>query len=100
MSFLEDFYFAPSVYAEGGSHRNYMRVIGSRTDGDRWHSGVSSVTFRLELGWEICKNFSAFAFVEQYEVVGQAARHANGASPYRCAHNDWFLGGIGLHLRF
>jgi len=32
--------------------------------------------------------------------VGQAARHAISASSYRCAHNDWTLGGIGCRLRF
>jgi hypothetical protein len=88
------------VYVEGGSSRNYRRVIGARTDGERWSDGMSSVTFRLELGWTFCQNFSAFAFVEQYEVVGQAARHAIDASTYRCAHNDWTLGGIGCRLRF
>ena len=86
--------------AEGGSSRNYRRVIGVRTDGERWSDGVSSVTFRLELGWTFCENFSAFAFVEQYEIIGQAARHAISASSYRCAHNDWTLGGIGCRLRF
>jgi hypothetical protein len=96
----ESLYLTPSVYAEGGSSRNYRRVIGPRTDGERWSDGVSSVTFRFELGWTFCKNFSAFAFVEQYEVVGQAARHAISASSYRCAHNDWTLGGIGCRLRF
>lgn len=95
-----DFYLAPSVFVEGGSHRNYKRVIGSRTDGGRWHSGVSSVSFRLELGWKVSDCLTAFAFVEQYEVVGQAARHANSASSYRCAHNDWTLGGIGMRMRF
>ena len=100
VTFLEDFYLTPSVFVEGGSSRNYRRVIGTRPDGERWHSGVSSVTFRLELGWKFCKNFSAFAFVEQYEVVGQAARHANGASSYRCAHNDWTYGGVGVRMVF
>ena len=96
----ESLYLTPSVYAEGGSSRNYRRVIGTRTDGERWSDGVSSVSFRLELGWSFSENFSAFAFVEQYEVVGQAARHAISASSYRCAHNDWTLGGIGCRLRF
>ena len=96
----ESLYLTPSVYAEGGSSRNYRRVIGVRTDGKRWSDGVSSVSFRLELGWKFSENFSAFAFVEQYEVVGQAARHAISASSYRCAHNDWTLGGIGCRLRF
>lgn len=100
LSFLEDFYFTPSVYVEGGSSRNYRRVIGRRPDGERWYSGVSSVTFRMEAGWAICDNVSMFAFVEQYEVVGQAARHVNGASPYRCAHNDWTHGGVGLRFSF
>ena len=96
----ESLYLTPSVFVEGGSSRNYRRVIGVRPDGERWSDGVSSVTFRLELGWKFCENFSAFAFVEQYEVVGQAARHAISASSYRCAHNDWTLGGIGCRLRF
>ncbi|MBR1587139.1 MAG: hypothetical protein IJ658_02320 [Kiritimatiellae bacterium] len=96
----ESLYLTPSVFAEGGSYRNYRRVIGMRTDGARWHSGVSSVTFRLELGWSFSENFSAFAFVEQYEIAGQAARHATSASSNRCAHNDWTLGGIGCRLRF
>ena len=38
--------------------------------------------------------------LEQYEVVGQAARHAISASSYRCAHNDWTLGGIGCRIKF
>lgn len=96
----ESLYLTPSVFAEGGSSRNYRRVIGMRTDGARWHDGVSSVTFRLELGWSFSENFSAFAFVEQYEIVGQAARHATSASSNRCAHNDWTLGGFGCRLRF
>ena len=100
LSFFEDFYLTPSVYAEGGSSRNYRRVIGTRPDGKRWHSGVSSVSFRLEAGWSICDNVSVFAFVEQYEIVGQAARHAVGSSSYRCAHNDWTYGGVGLRMFF
>ena len=100
LSFLNDFYLTPSVYAEGGSSRNFRRVIGTRSDGERWHSGVSSVTFRLELGWTISENVSAFVFAEQYEVVGQSARHVIESSAYRCAHKDWTLGGIGCRIRF
>ena len=96
----ESLYLTPSVYAEGGSSRHYRRAIGIRPDGERWSDGVSSVSFRLELGWSFSDNFSAFAFVEQYEVVGQAARHTISASSYRCAHNDWTLGGIGCRIRF
>ena len=100
LAFLDDFYLTPSVYVDGGNSRNYNRAIGTRPDGERWHSGVSSVTFRLELGWLVCENVSAFMFVEQYEVVGQAARHAIEASTYRCAHKDWTLGGVGCRIRF
>ena len=100
LAFLDDFYLTPSVCVDGGNSRNYNRAIGTRPDGERWHSGVSSVTFRLELGWLVCENVSAFMFVEQYEVVGQAARHAIEASTYRCAHKDWTLGGVGCRIRF
>ena len=96
----ESLSLTPSVYAEGGSSRHYRRAIGDRTDGGRWHSGVSSVSFRLECEWAFSENCAAFAFVEQYEIVGQGARHAAGASPYRCAHKDWTLGGIGCRIRF
>lgn len=99
-TFLDDFYLTPSVYVDGGSSRNYRRAIGTRPDGKRWHDGVSSITFRLELGWTVSENVSAFVFAEQYEVVGQAARHAIESSSYRCAHKDWTLGGIGLRFRF
>ena len=61
---------------------------------------MSSVTFRLELGWAVSENVTAFAFVEQYEAVGQRMRHANERSTYKCAHNDWTLGGIGCRIRF
>lgn len=98
--FLDDFYLTPSVYVDGGNSRNYNRAIGTRPDGERWHGGVSSVTFRLELGWTVCENVSAFMFVEQYEVAGQAARHAIESSSYRCAHKDWTLGGVGCRIRF
>ena len=97
---MESLSLIPSVFAEGGSSRHYLRAIGERVDGGRWHSGVSSVSFRLEAEWAFCENCSAFVFVEQYEVVGQAARHAGAASSYRCAHNDWTFGGIGIRLKF
>ena len=94
------FYATPSVFAEGGNSRNYDRVAGPRTDGGRWSSGVSSVTFRLEVGWRLDEHLTAFAFAEQYEVTGQATRHAVSASSSRCAHNDWTLGGIGMRISF
>ena len=62
--------------------------------------GVASVSFRLELGWKVSDFLTAFAFVEQYEVVGGDARRTNRASSYRCAHNDWTLGGVGLRMSF
>ena len=99
-SVWESLSIEPSVYVEGGSSRHFKRAVGARPDGERWNSGVSSVSFRLEAAWSFCENVSAFAFVEQYEVAGPAARHANAENTYRCAHNDWTLGGIGLRLRF
>jgi hypothetical protein len=98
--FLDDFYLTPSVFAEGGSSRNQKRVFGAKRGGGEWRDGVSSVSFRLELGWKISDCLTAFAFVEQYEVVGGDARRTNGASSYRCAHNDWTLGGIGLRMSY
>ena len=98
--FLEDFYLTPSVFVEGGNSRNQRRVLGKRPDGGKWSEGVSSVTFRLELGWRISENVSAFLFAEQYDVVGDAQRSANRKSSYRCAHNDWTLGGGGIRITF
>ena len=97
---VDGLYVMPSVFAEGGSSRNNRRILGERPGGGRWGSGVSSVTFRLELGWTVSENVSAFVFAEQYEVVGQAARHAIESSSYRCAHKDWTLGGVGCRIRF
>jgi len=96
----ESLYATPSVFVEGGNGRNYKRVVGAHPDGKDWSGGVSSVTFRLELGWRFHECFSTFAFVEQYEIVGQAARHAISESSYRCAHNDWTHGGFGCRLSF
>ena len=96
----ESLSFTPSLFAEGGSSRNNRRVLGEKPDWGKWGSGVSSVSFRLETAWAFNENVSVFAFVEQYEVVGRSARHANAESSYRCAHNDWTHGGIGLRLKF
>ena len=98
--FLDGFYLTPSVFAEGGSSRNQKRVLGAKRGGGDWGDGVASVSFRLELGWKVSDCLTAFAFVEQYEVVGGDARRTNRASSYRCAHNDWTLGGVGLRMRF
>ena len=98
--FLDSFYLTPSVFVYGGSSRNYRRTFGARPNGERWSDGVSAITFRFEAGWSLNENFSAFLFVEQYDVVGQGTRHVNAASTYRCAHNDWTLGGIGCRIRF
>lgn len=99
--FLDDFYVTPEVYVDGGKSRNYRRVFGKNVNGPGWGvGGVSSITFRLETGWEISGNFTLFAFVEQYEVTGADARDTNAASSNPCAHNDWTLGGVGLRMRF
>ncbi len=95
-----DLYVTPSLFAEGGSSRNNRRVLGAKPDGGRWGSGVSSVSLRLEFGWRISECLTAFAYAEQYEVVGGYERHANKTSGYACAHNDWTHGGIGLRLKF
>ena len=97
---LDSLYFTPSVFVHGGSSRNYQRSFGPRPDGRRWSDGVSSIVFRLETGWSYNKNFSAFLFVEQYDVVGQGAREATEESSYRCAHKDWTLGGVGCRIKF
>ena len=96
----EDFYVTPSVFAEGGSSRNNRRVLGPKRGGGDWREGVSSVSLRLELGWRISEHFTAFAFVEQYEVVGGDERRMTRASSCRCAHNDWTFGGIGVRMKF
>lgn len=97
---FEDFYLTPSVFVEGGSSRNQKRVLGTRIGGANWYDGVASVSFRMECGWRISENFMAFAYVEQYEIVGGDARRNVRASTYRCAHEDWTLGGVGLRIRF
>ncbi len=88
------FYVTPSVFWESGSRRNAKRVFGDAG------AGGGALTFRLELGWTINASVTAFAFVEQYEVCGSETRAANDALDYRCAHNDWTHGGIGLRMKF
>ena len=97
---FDNVYFTPSVFAEGGSSRNFERVIGKRLDGRRWNDRISSLSLRLELSWKYSETMSFFAYVEQYGVVGSDARKTNDASAYRCAHNDWTHGGVGVRLRF
>ena len=58
----------PGIYVDGGNSRNYRRVIGENVNdpnGDWGHGGVSSITFRLETGWEVCDWTTLFAYVEQ-----------------------------------
>ena len=68
--------------------------------GGDWREGASAVSLRLEFGWRISEYLTAFAFVEQYEVVGGDERRTNRASSYRCAHNDWTHGGFGVRMKF
>ena len=95
---VDGLYVMPSVFAEGGSSRNNRRILGERPGGGRWGSGVSSISFRLELGWNVCDCLTAFAYVEQYAIVGGEARRANADSDYRSAHNDWTHYGFGLKM--
>ena len=90
----------PSVFTEGGSSRCQRRILGERLDGDAWYDGVSSVSFRLELRMRVCDCLTAFAYVEQYEIVGGEARRNIDERPFRCAHSDWTHGGIGVRARF
>lgn len=101
MPLLWDMSLTPSVFAEGGNARGFERTFGSNINGSGWGGGgVSSVSFRLELGWRIMECLSAYAYVEHYDVVGGDARHTNSARGARCAHNDWTHGGTGLRLKF
>ena len=91
----------PSVFTEGGNARLMRRTLGPNIDGSGWGGGgAAAISFRLELGWNIMDWLSAFAYVEQYDVIGGDARKTNGASASRCAHNDWTHGGLGLRLKF
>jgi len=83
----------PSVFFESGNSRNMKRVFGQDVSG-------GSVSFRLEAGWKFAECCTAFAYVEQYDVVGSEAREANDKLNDPCAHNDWFHGGVGLRFRF
>ena len=95
------FTLTPSAYAEGGNGKNYARCFGERSDGRPWGAGgVSSVTFRLELSYSVGCGISAFAFAEQYEVVGGAARATNAERTFVCAHNDLTVGGVGMRASF
>ena len=97
----ESLYVTPSVFVEGGNERNIERVVGKNVNGDGYGAGgASSVSFRLETGWKFNDNFTVFAYVEQYEVVGEDARDTNAASSYKCAHNDWTHGGVGVRMKF
>ena len=100
VSLPEGFYLTPGVFVEGGSARNQRRVFGAKLGGGDWTEGVSSLSFRLELGWRVSASLTAFAYVEQYEVVGGDARRTNRASTYRCAHNDWTHAGFGARMSF
>jgi len=90
----------PSVFVEGGDARNQQRVFGSNVNGGGWSDGVGSISFRLEASWRFNDWSSVFAAVEQYEVVGDAARDTNAASSYLCAHNDWTHAAVGIRLKF
>ena len=90
----------PSVFAEGGNSRSWKRTLGRNIEGSDWSGGANSVSFRLELGWRIADWVTAFAYVEQYEMVGGDVRKTNAASSNRCLHNDWTHGGIGLRMKF
>ena len=91
----------PSVFAEGGSARNLRRTLGRNIDGTGWGGGgVASASARLELGWSISSWIMAFAYVEQYGIVGGDARRTVGASKAREAHRDWTHGGVGMRMHF
>ena len=77
-----------------------LRVFSPKVDGTIWRSGIGSVSFRLELGWRYNEYLSLFTAIEQYEVVGDDARRANDRLAYRCTHNDWTHGTVGVRIKF
>lgn len=92
-------YITPELALDGGNDRNQTRVFGRKSGGEEIGSGFYSISPRLELGWKINDHFTVYAWIEQYEVLG-AARDVNERSTYKCAHNDWTHGGIGLRWVF
>ena len=99
--FLEDFYLMPMVYLEGGDVTNIERRLGKRPNGGRYNNPTTcSITFRLELGWRISRYFTAFAAVDQYDVVLKSGRDAVRASADECAHTDLTVGSFGVRCSF
>jgi len=92
-------YVTPELAIDGGNDRNQNRVFGQKTNGDSIGAGFYSISPRLEIGWIFNSYLTCYAWVEQYEVMG-SARSVNADSGYRCAHNDWTHGGIGLRIAF
>ena len=92
-------YFSTDVSLEGGNDRNQNRVFGKSADGSSVGSGFYTLAPHFELGYAFGEHFTLYAWVEQYEVLG-SARSVNADYSYRCAHNDWTLGGLGLRIRF
>lgn len=91
----------PSVSVSGGSSRDYRRMFGENVVGGSWGAGgMFSLSFRLEASWRFDEHFTAFAFVEQYDIIGDDARETTAASDADWQHKDFAVGGVGLRMKF
>lgn len=95
----EGLYLTPEVAIDGGSGHCQNRIFGRLSDGGSVSPGFHSISPRLELGWTFSSHLTVYAWIEQYEVMGNV-RAINADYSYRCAHNDWTHGGVGFRASF
>lgn len=98
--FFDSFYVMPQVVTEGGSSGNNWRRLGKNVHGGDYPPGPASVTFHLEVGWALGSNVTAYAYVEQYDVILQDGRDTLDTSSAPEAHKDLTLGCVGVRFGF
>lgn len=94
------FTLTPQWYAENGNERHFERRYGPRQGGGKYHSGMMSSNFLLELSWKATENLSFYATVHQFNIVSEDARRSVKAHSSPCMRRDLTVGIVGCRIKF
>ena len=96
----EDVWIVPSVFAGTGNEIMFEQRFGRREDDRRYHRGIMTLNAELLLEWRINSHVTAFASLNQYDVVSQDARRGLSGQRHPKGRRDLTYGMCGLKISF
>lgn len=99
---LDDLSFTVDFFGDLGDRRHFRNLYGDWADanGRRLSGGLQALNIVFRLDYRLFDHVGLFAFIGQFDVVGDDARDAVKAKQVPEAKRDLTYGGVGVSVSF